>query len=81
MDPIGKVTHYYDKIGVAIIDLAKGKLKVGDEIKFKHEEKEFNQTINSLQIDHNPVESVKAGDQFGLKVDQETKPGTLVYSV
>lgn len=81
MDPIGKVTHYYDKIGVAIIDLKKGKLKVGDEIKFKQGEEEFTQKIDSLQIDHNEVEKVKPKDQFGLKVSQATKPGTLVFKV
>lgn len=80
MDPIGKVTHYYDKIGVAIIDLEKGSLKVGDEIKFKHGDEEFTQTIDSLQIEHDSVEEVKAGDAFGLKVSQPTKPGTLVFT-
>lgn len=77
--PIGKVSHYYDKIGVAIVDLEKGTLKVGDQIKFQHGEDEFTQAIDSLQIEHQAVEEVKAGDAFGLKVDKPTKPGTLVY--
>lgn len=81
MDPIGKVIHYYDKIGVAIIDLQKGSLKVGDQIKFQHGDEGFTQTIDSLQVDHNQVDSVKAGDEFGLKVSQSTKPGTLVFAV
>ncbi|MBI4037185.1 hypothetical protein HY385_02070 [Candidatus Daviesbacteria bacterium] len=78
---MGKVTHYFDKIGVAIIDLDKGKLKVGQEIKFQHGDKEFSQKIDSIQIEHKDVEEVKAGDSFGVKVDQPTKPGTLVYLV
>ncbi|MBI2011256.1 hypothetical protein HYS91_00665 [Candidatus Daviesbacteria bacterium] len=79
---IGKVTHYYDKLGVAIIDLDSGGLKVGDKLKFKRgEEEEFNQNVESLQVDHQQVDSVKKGDSFGLKVSQPTKPGTLVYSV
>lgn len=81
MDPIGKVIHYYDKIEVAIIDLQKGKLKVGDEIKFKHGEEEFTQKIDSLQVEHKSVEEVKPKDQFGLKVSQAVKPGTLVFAV
>ncbi len=76
---IGKVTHYYDKLGVAIVDLDKGGLKVGQDIKFKRGEEEFTQKVNSLQVDHKEVESVKKGDSFGLKVDQATKVGTLVY--
>lgn len=77
--PIGKVTHYYDKLGVAIVDLTAGSLKTGQKIKFKHGDEEFTQAIESLQVEHQPVEKVKAGDAFGLKVGQTTKPGTLVY--
>ncbi|MBI2022380.1 hypothetical protein HYS97_00825 [Candidatus Daviesbacteria bacterium] len=81
-NPIGKVIHYYDKLGVAIIDLDSGGLKVGDEIKFKiANTEEFSQKVESLQVDHQSVESVKKGDSFGLKVEKPTKPGTLVYSV
>ncbi len=77
--PIGKVVHYYDKLGVAIIDLDKGGLKVGDEVKFKRGDEEFSQKVESLQVDHKDVESVKKGDSFGVKVDQPTKPGTQVF--
>lgn len=76
---IGKVTHYYDKLGVAVVDLTAGGLKVGQEIKFKHADTEFTQTVESLQVENKNVEKVKKGDSFGLKVDQPTKPGTLVY--
>lgn len=78
--PIGKVTHYYDKLGVAIIDLSKGGLKSGDEVKFKRGEEEFSQKIESLQVEHETVDSVKKGDSFGVKVDKPTKPGTEVYT-
>lgn len=78
-NPVGKVVHYYDKLGVAIIDLNKGGLKVGDEVKFKRGEEEFTQKVESLQVDHKEVDSVKKGDSFGVKVDQPTKVGTEVY--
>lgn len=77
--PIGKVVHYYDKLGVAIIELTSKGFKVGDELKFKRGEEEFTQTVESLQVDHKEVESVKKGDSFGLKVVKATKPGTEVY--
>jgi len=79
--PIGKVVHYYDKLGVVIIDLDKGGLKVGDEVKFKRGEEEFSQRVESLQVDHKEVESVKKGDSFGVKVDQPTKVGARVFLV
>lgn len=78
---IGKVVHYYDKLGVAIIDLASGGLKVGDEVKFKRGDEEFSQKIESLQVDHQDVTEVKKGDSFGVKVNQPTKVGTEVYLV
>lgn len=77
--PIGKVVHYYDKLGVAIVDLESGGLKVGDEVKFKRGDGEFAQKVESLQVEHQSVDSVKKGDSFGVKVDQPTKPGTEVY--
>ena len=79
--PIGKVVHFYDKLGVAIIDLTSGGLKVGDEVKFKKGEEEFTQKVESLQEEHKVVESVKKGDSFGLKVDKPTKVGTEVFKV
>lgn len=79
--PIGKVVHFYDKLGVAIVDLKSGGVKVGQEIKFKRNDNEFTQKVESLQVDHESVDSVKKGDSFGLKVDQPTKPGTEVYLV
>ena len=77
--PIGKVVHFYDKLGVAIVDLQSGGIKVGQEVKFKRGDGEFTQKVESLQVDHESVDSVKKGDSFGLKVDQPTKPGTEVY--
>lgn len=78
---MGKVVHYYDKLGVAIVDLGSGSLKVGDEVKFKRGDEEFAQKIESLQVDHVNVDSVKKGDSFGLKVDKPTKVGTEVFLV
>lgn len=79
--PVGKVIHYYDKLGVAIIDLDSGELKVGDDLKFKRGDEEYQQKIESLQVDHQSVESVKKGDSFGLKVTQPTREGTLVFLI
>lgn len=79
--PIGKVVHYYDKLGVAIVDLASGGIKLGDEVKFKRGDEEFSQKIDSLQVEHQIVDSVKKGDSFGLKVEKPTKPGTEVFLV
>lgn len=77
---IGKVVHYYDKAGVAIIELA-APLAVGDTIKIKHGESEFEQHVASMQIEHAAVQSAKKGDSVGVKVDQKAKEGSQVFKV
>ena len=77
---IGKVTHYYDQLGVAVIQLdSDTSLKKGDSVQFKGNSTDFTQTLSSLQLDHTDVDSVKAGDDFGLKVDQKVHEGDQVY--
>lgn len=76
-DAIGKVTHYYDKIGVAIVKLSKG-LKVGDTIKFVKGDDSFDQVVASMQVEHAAIEEAKKGDEVGIKVDRKVKDGTIV---
>lgn len=78
---IGKITHYYDKISVAVVKVGKKTLKVGSTVKISGHDKEFTQSISSLQIEHKQVESVKPGEVVGLKVDQPVKPGDVMYLV
>ena len=75
---IGKVVHYYDKIGVAVLDLS-GALKQGDTIKLVKNDQEFTQTADSIHLDKKPVKVAKKGQDVALKVDQAVKSGTLVY--
>lgn len=78
---VGKVTHYYDKIGVAIVELG-GSLSVGDKIKFSRGgEDVFEQTVDSIQIEHEQKESAAKGEVVGLKVETEVKEGAEVYKI
>ncbi len=79
--PIGTVTHYYGKIGVAVVKLNKGSLSVGDEIRIAGRSTDFNQKIGSMQIEHEDIQAAKAGQEFGLKADQEVKEGDSIYKV
>ena len=78
---IGVIDHYYDKIGVAVIKLERGKIKVGDKLKITDRggEELFEQEVTSIQIDGQNVDEVKKGDDFGMKVDQKVKEGYGVY--
>lgn len=79
-DLVGKVVHYYDKIGVAIVKLDKA-IRIGDVIKFVKNNKAFEQPIESIQIEHDQIAEGKKGQEVGIKVNQEAKEGTLVYKV
>jgi translation elongation factor EF-1alpha len=76
---VGKVTHYYDKLGVAIIELD-GTLSVGDSVKFvRGGEDLFEQKVESIQIEHEKKDSAGKGDVVGLKTNEAVKEGTEVY--
>jgi len=79
---VGEITHYYDKIGVAVVKLAGGDLKVGDKVKLTDTTgEEFEQEIKSMQIEHANIEIAKKGDEFGLKVDKSVKDKSAVVKV
>lgn len=80
MKKVGKVTHYYDNIGVAIVELG-ATLKVGDRIKFEGHGADFEQEVTSLQIEHKQVEKASKGEVVGMKTDQKVREGTEVKKV
>lgn len=76
--PIGKITHFFPKIKVAVLEL-KSTLKQGDKIKIVGHGKEFEQTIASMQIEHEQVKTAKKGQSIGLKVKKPVKEKDLAY--
>lgn len=79
-EKIGTVTHYFGKIGVAVLELAK-ELKVGDKIRFVGGKDDFEQEVNSMQIDKKQVNEAKKGESIGLKVNEKIRVGDEVYRV
>ncbi|MBN1636219.1 MAG: translation elongation factor-like protein [Deltaproteobacteria bacterium] len=77
---IGTVTHFFGKIGVAGIQL-EGELNVGDTILIEGATSNFEETIQSMQIDNNSVPEAKAGDLIGIKVKEKARVGDKVYIV
>lgn len=77
---VGKIAHYYDKIGVAVVDLT-ADLKRGDKIKIVKGDEEFEQEVQSMQVEHKEVSMAKKGDSVGLKVDKEVKRKAEVYKL
>lgn len=79
---IGIISHYYDKIGVAVVKLKKGDLKVGDSLKLTAKDgTEFTQEVSSMQIERADIDIAKSGDEFGLKVKKEVKENSDVVKI
>ena len=78
---IGVVSHYFDKIEVAAIRLTKGALKGGDRIHIQGHSTDFQQTVASIQIEHETVTEAKAGDEIGIKVDQRVHQHDKVFKL
>ena len=77
---IGKVRHYYTKLGVAVIELT-DTLKVGDKIKIKGATSDFEQPVDSMQIEHENIEEATAGQSIGMKVKEHVREHDVVYKV
>lgn len=77
---VGKVTHYFTKIGVAVISLT-DTLSVGDRILIRGTTTNFEQTVESMQIEHKNVNVAYSGQSVGLKVSQRVREGDKVYKM
>lgn len=77
---VGQVTHYYSKIGVAILKLD-DTLQVGDRIAIVGATTDLEQNVKSMQVEHENIETAEAGDLVGLKVKDKVREGDTVYKV
>ncbi|MBI2024987.1 MAG: translation elongation factor-like protein [Candidatus Harrisonbacteria bacterium] len=76
--PIGKVTHYYGGLGVAIVKFNKA-VKKGAKVCFCGGTTDFDQTISSMQYDHKDIASAKKGQEIGIKVKEKVREGDEIY--
>jgi putative protease len=77
---IGKVTHYYNRIGVAVVDLV-GELRLGEQIAILGHTTELTQPVESLEVEHHMIQIADAGQEVALKVWEIVRAGDLVYKV
>ncbi|UCD20624.1 MAG: translation elongation factor-like protein [archaeon] len=77
---IGKVFIYFAKPGVAALKLT-AELKVGNKIHIKGHTTDFEQAVDSIQIENKAVETAKAGDDIGVKVKDRVRPNDTVFLV
>ncbi|HDD70566.1 MAG TPA: translation elongation factor-like protein [Candidatus Woesearchaeota archaeon] len=78
--PIGEITHFFSKINVAVIKLD-DELKVGDTISIEGATTNFQQKVESMQVEHNNIEKAEKGMEVGLKVSDAVRVGDKVLKV
>jgi putative protease len=77
----GIVTHYYSHLSVAVVKLDQGALRVGDTIHIKGHTTDFQQRVESMQVEHQTIQSAQVGEEFGLKVTEHVREHDIVYKV
>jgi len=75
---VGHITHFFAKIGVAVIELT-APLTVGDTVVIKGPTTDFEQVVESMQIEHENVQGAEAGQSIGLKVAQRVREKDIAY--
>ena len=78
---LGKVTHYFAKIGVGAIEITQDSLCVGDTIHIKGHTSDFMQQIDSMQLDGRPVHEATVGQSVGIKMVGHAREHDMVYKV
>jgi translation initiation factor IF-2 len=78
---VGEVVKFFAKPSVAALVITAGGLRIGDTIHLKGHTTDFSQEVESMQIDNQPVEEAKVGDDVGIKVSQRVRPGDVAYKL
>jgi len=80
LQEVGRVSHFFTKISVAIVELT-STLSVGDRILIKGPTTNFEQAVDSMQIEHEDVTVARAGQSIGMKVDERVRESDTVYKI
>lgn len=78
MEPVGQVAGFFARASAAVVRLS-APLRVGDVIYVKGYTSDFQQTVESLQVGHQPIQEAGAGQEVGLRVVQKCRKHDLVY--
>ena len=75
---IGIISGYFSHVGVASIKLS-GKLKIGERVHIKGFTTDFEQEVDSIQINNKDISEAKKGDHIGIKVIEKVRPNDKVF--
>jgi len=75
---VGHITHFFSKISVAVVELH-APLVTGDHILIRGPSTDFEQVVESMQIEHKNIQRAEAGQSIGLKTVQHVHERDIVY--
>ncbi len=78
---IGVIMHFFSKVSVGIVNLTDGDLKVGDKVHIKGRTTDFEESVDSIQIEHQSVPEAPKGSQAGIKVKDHVREHDEVYKL
>ncbi len=78
---VGTVMQFFAKPSVAAIEITSGGISVGDTLRFKGTTTDFEQKVESMEIDRSPVPSANAGQAVGIKVKERVRPHDKVLKL
>lgn len=80
-EEVGVVEGFFSKIGVAAVLITKGELRLGDRIRIKGNTTDFEQTVESMQIEKQSIDVARPGDKIGIKVKDKVRPKDRVFKL
>jgi hypothetical protein len=75
---IGVVTHYFDRIKVAVV-LLDETLYVDDWVLFYGPRTELEQQVLSMQLNHEAIDHGEPGEEVAIKTDEIVREGDEVF--
>ena len=78
---VGTVMQFFAKPSVAAIEITSGGIAIGDTIRIVGATTDFEQKIESMEIERKPVQSATVGQAVGVKVKDRVRPHDRVLKI
>ncbi len=78
-EAIGVVREYFRKPGVAAVQILRGRVKVGEKVRFRGYTTDFTQEIRSIQVNHKDIPEAGEGDFVGILVTDRVRENDHMF--
>ena len=78
-EAVGVVREYFRKPQVAAVEILRGKVKIGDSVRFAGYTTDFTQRIKSIQVNHTDIPEAAEGDYVGIQVEDRVRENDRMF--